>query len=194
MPKSALHLMSDNRRLLRLYNSGEVFCSIDTETTGLKPDCERIIEIGAVKFDKTGVLQNFSQLVNPDREIPPFITELTHIDAGMLKDKPSFTEISRDFLKFTENTVLIAHNAQFDIRFLNKELERSGIEPLKNHAIDTLRLSRWAYPENGHWTLQFLAEQFHINVEAAHRARDDARVCMELFIQCLKDTKDRQKQ
>lgn len=194
MPKSHLHLLNDYRRMNRLLQNGAVFCALDTETTGLKPAEERIIEIGAVKFDKNGELGRFSTLVNPRILIPHFCQELTGITNKMVFGQKEFKEIADDLLSFLDESIIIAHNAQFDLRFVNAELERINHDSLLNKAIDTLRFSRWAYPDNEHWTLQFLAEQLKIEVKAAHRAEDDARVCMELFLRCIKDTMDRQKE
>ena len=194
MPKSHLHLLNDYRRMNRLLQNGAVFCALDTETTGLKPAEERIIEIGAVKFDKNGELGRFSTLVNPRILIPHFCQELTGITNKMVFGQKEFKEIADDLLSFLDESIIIAHNAQFDLRFVNAELERINHDSLLNKAIDTLRFSRWAYPDNEHWTLQFLAEQLKIEVKTAHRAEDDARVCMELFLHCIKDTMDRQKE
>jgi len=178
----------------RLVHSGAVFCALDTETTGLKPEEERIIEIGAVKFDKTGVLGTFSELVNPRVLIPHFCQELTGITNKMVFGQREFKELAGDFLEFLgEKTIVVAHNAQFDLRFVNAELGRMNHDVLPNRAIDTLRFSRWAFPENGHWTLQHLAKQFNIEVKSAHRATDDARVCMEVFFKCIEGTMDKQK-
>ena len=191
--KSHLHLLNDFRRMNRLLQSGAVFCAVDTETTGLKPDENRIIEIGAVKFDKSGIIDRFSCLVNPRILIPPFCQELTGITNKMVFCQKEFKEIAEDFLAFLGDSVIVAHNAQFDIRFLNAEFERIGKEILANSAIDTLRFSRWTFPDNGHWTLQFLANQFKIEVKNAHRAEDDARVCMEIFLKCIEKSMDKQK-
>ncbi|MBQ8014156.1 MAG: 3'-5' exonuclease [Treponema sp.] len=191
--KLHLHLMNDYRRMNRLLHGGAVFCALDTETTGLKPSEDRIIEIGAVKFDKSGELARFSTLVNPRILIPHFCQELTGITNKMVFNQKEFREVAGDLLAFLGDSIIIAHNAQFDIRFVNAELERMNQGPLLNKAVDTLRFSRWAFPENEHWTLQFLARQLKIEVKAAHRAEDDARVCMELFLRCIKDTMDKQK-
>ena len=185
--------MFDYRRMNRLLQSGAVFCALDTETTGLKPAEERIIEIGAVKFDKNGEIARFSTLVNPRVLIPSFCQELTGITNKMVFGEREFKEIASELLDFLDSSIIVAHNAQFDLRFLNAELERMKKPPLENKAIDTLRFSRWAYPENEHWTLQFLASKLNITVKSAHRAEDDARVCMELFLHCISDTMDKQK-
>ena len=193
MPKSHLHLLNDFRRMKRLLDSGAVFCAIDTETTGLKPDENRIIEIGAVKFNKNGEIGRFSTLVNPRVLIPSFCQELTGITNKMVFAQKEFHEIAPSLLDFLDSSIIVAHNAQFDLRFINAELARMEMDALANQAIDTLRFSRWTYPENEHWTLQFLAKQFNIEVKNAHRAEDDARVCMEVFFKCIEGSLDRQK-
>lgn len=203
MAKSRLHLMTDYKRLLKIFDSGAFFCAVDTETTGLKlyeknPENQedkkifnRVIEIGAVLFNKEGVISKFNTLVNPQTSISAFITNLTHINDKMLSESPLFTEVSNEFLNFLNgsDTIIVAHNAQFDLRFLNAEFENCGKKSLENHAVDTLRLSRISFPEKKSWTLQNLASDFKIEVHSAHRAYDDARVCMEIFKKCLEEIK-----
>lgn len=185
--------ITDYKRLYRLLQSGAVFCAFDTETTGLLSKQDRVIELGAVKFDKNGVIDSFNSLINPEIPLPAVCQQVSHITDAMVRDAPKVADVLPDFLRFADGCILVAHNALFDIKFVDEELKRSGLLPLRHQAIDTLNLSRWAYPKNGHWKLQFLAEQFHIQVKAAHRASDDARVCMEIFLRCIRDTMDRQK-
>ena len=92
--------MNDYRRMNRLLRNGAVFCALDTETTGLKPAEERIIEIGAVKFDANGVIDTFSTLVNPRVLIPHFCQELTGITNKMVFGQKEFKEIADEFLEF----------------------------------------------------------------------------------------------
>ena len=98
-----------------------------------------------------------------------------------------------------KKAVLVAHNAQFDVKFVNASLIRAGLPQLSNMTVDTLTFSRWAYPllangeEKGPYKLQSLAKRFGIEVLNAHRAEDDARVCMELFLRILRDTDSVQK-
>ncbi|MBQ7157797.1 MAG: 3'-5' exonuclease [Treponema sp.] len=191
MPRTKM--LTDYKRLHRLVQSGAVFCAFDTETTGLFPKQDRIIELGAVKFNKTGVLDTFNTLVNPEIPLPPVCQQVSHITDDMVRDAPKIASVLLDFLRFSEGCILVAHNALFDIKFTDEELKRCGLLTLTNQAIDTLNLSRWAYPANGHWKLQILAAQFDIKVKAAHRACDDARVCMEVFLRCIRDTMDKQK-
>ena len=119
--------------------------------------------------------------------------QVSHITDDMVRDAPKIVSVLPEFLRFAEGCILVAHNALFDIKFTDEELKRCGLLTLTHQAIDTLSLSRWAYPANGHWKLQYLAEQFKIEVKAAHRACDDAHVCMEVFLRCIHDTMDRQK-
>ncbi len=193
MPLQNNSLLKDYRRLLRLYNSGAVFTAVDTETTGLSYERNSVIEIGAVRFDKTGILDTINFLIKQDTPIPSMITKLTGITDQMLEGGVALSHALRNFSEFSKETVIIGHNIKFDLNFLNTSYERCLLPQLKNKAIDTLGFSRWAYPKNSSHKLQFLAEQMKINVLSAHRAYDDARVCMELFLRILKDTEPLQK-
>ncbi|QTQ12081.1 3'-5' exonuclease [Treponema parvum] len=178
-----------NYKLLRLLlEDGAVLTAFDTETTGITCETDKIIEIGAVKFDIDGVLDTYHTLVDPLSDIPEDVTNVNHITNEMVKGSPPVGKVLPDFLRFIDNSILVAHNANFDLNFMNTELLRNGMKPLKNKTIDTLELARWAYPKLGKYALQFLAKTFSINVENAHRADDDALVCMNLFLRCLKDT------
>jgi len=191
MPR--IKLLTDYKRLYRLLQGGAVFCAFDTETTGLYSKQDRVIELGAVKFNRDGVLGTFDTLINPQIPLPPVCRQVSHITDEMVRDAPVAAAILPEFLRFANGCILVAHNALFDIRFVDEELKRANLIPMNAQAIDTLNFSRWAYPANGHWKLQFLAEQFGIEVKAAHRASDDARVCMEVFFRCIKDSMNRQK-
>ena len=186
-------LLRDYKRLLRLLNSGAVFTAVDTETTGLSPETCRIIEIGAVRFDKSGLLSTFNTLVNPGCPIPGSSTYINHITDEMVASAPVIKSVLPDFISFVGNSILIAHNAPFDLLFINRELERSRMPSMENKAIDTLNLSRWAYPTSAHHGLQYLAQAMNIEAKNAHRACDDARVCSEVFLRCIKDTESVQK-
>jgi DNA polymerase III subunit epsilon len=186
-------LFRDFRLLSRILDSGTVLTALDTETTGLFPDTGRIIEIGAVRFNKDGILETYNKLVNPGCTISSEVTRINHIDNTMVLSCPPIDVILPTFMDFIGDSILIAHNANFDLDFLNAELLRSNFTRLKNNAIDTLEFSRWAYPKLSKHSLQFLAQAFAIDVKHAHRAEDDARVCMEIFFQCLKATASVQK-
>lgn len=176
-----------------INENGATFCAFDTETTGLSYKKDKIIELGAVRFDKSGVLATYDSFVHIDFALPPIITQITHITDAMLLDAPDIQKVMRDFEEFSKGCVLVAHNAQFDWNFVNSERTRLGMNELKNKAIDTLDLARWAYPVNKKYSLQYLASGMKIQVEAAHRANDDARVCMEVFLRAVRDTDSIQK-
>ncbi|MBR4825743.1 MAG: 3'-5' exonuclease [Spirochaetaceae bacterium] len=177
--------MLEIQDLLQMYDSGAVFTAFDTETTGLNPEEEKILEIGAVSFDRLGIRARYNVLINPQRKILPEITRVNGIDDAMVCGKPVFAENAGHFLDFIKGSVLIAHNAPFDLGFVNTELNRINLPPLQNETADTLKLSRDMLPDLGKYNLQFLAKYFEINVVNAHRAEDDARVCMEVFLKLL---------
>jgi DNA polymerase III epsilon subunit family exonuclease len=180
--------IKDFRKLNRLLSDGSVFTAFDTETTGLHPESCRIIEIGAVKFNRDGILETYGKLLNPGRTIPAEVSRICHIDDKMVVSCPAIAAVLPEFLDFIKGTILVAHNANFDVGFLNAELIRNGHKEITNHIIDTLELSRWAYPRLGKYSQQFLAAALRIKVENAHRADDDAQVCRELFLRCIRDT------
>ena len=176
-------------QLLRSYLGGEVFTAFDTETTGLSSKYEKIIEIGAVKFDKNGIIDTYSVLINPEKVISSNITSITGITNQMVCNCPTFSEITPSFLNFINETKLVAHNAKFDISFVNAELEKTPYNNLRKsqcNAVDTVKVSQKVFPALPCYKLQELAKHFNIKVDAAHRAYDDARVCMELFVICMK--------
>lgn len=188
---SSLNILSDNKRTIRdFFEKDYTYVALDTETTGLHPKENHLIEIGAVKFNRYGILDApMDILIKPPVEIPMFITELTGIDDFMVRNSPPASQAIEKLLDYAgdDNTILVAHNAPFDIHFINSELERIGKKQLKHSIIDTLRLARNFHPDykgtmEGPYRLQSLASRFNINVEHAHRANDDARVCMEIFI------------
>lgn len=185
--------IKDYRKLFCLLKDGTVFTVIDTETTGLSSIESRIVEVAAIKFSKDGILDKFSTLVNPEQKIPSQCIQIHHITDQMVQSAPKIKQILPDFLKFIEGSVLIGHNINFDLRFLNAELERNGFFQLKNSFIDTLSLSRWSLPEMQKYNQSILAEYFNIKIKNAHRAEDDAYVCGQIFLNCIKVSAERQK-
>lgn len=185
--------LTDYRKMFRLLTSGETFVAFDTETTGLNTENCRIIEIGAVRFDQNGIIDTFNSLINPDQEIPLNITEITNINNQMVKDSPKIYQVLPKFLDFLTDSIVIGHNIQFDLRFLEAECLRNNFPVIKNTVIDTLQFSRWALPELKKYKQSIIADYFGVNIEAAHRAYDDARVCGNIFLHCIKASAQRQK-
>ena len=161
------------------------FIAFDTETTGLDPALGKIVEIGAVKFDRRGIVARYNVLINPEMPMPEEAGKVNGITDEMLKDKPLIAAVFPDFFDFIGMGVLVAHNAPFDINYVNAELKRGGKPPLTNKVVDTRIFAKEVFPGLSSYALQDLAVQFGITALEAHRAEDDARVCMELFEQIL---------
>lgn len=166
--------------LAAVYDAA-VFIAFDTETTGLDPLAGRIVEIGAVKFDRRGMIARYNVLINPEMPMPEEAGKVNGITDEMLKDKPLIAAVFPDFFDFIGNGILVAHNAPFDISYINAELKRIERAPLANKVVDTRIFAKEVFPGLARYALQDLAVQFGITALEAHRAEDDARVCMELF-------------
>lgn len=165
----------------KAYAEGKVFVAFDLETTGLDPHLDRIVEIGAVKFDNKGPIAWFSTLINPGIPMPAEAGRVNGISDEMLAGKPFLDDVFADFLLFIRGAVLAAHNVPFDSGFINEKLDK----PLQNPMADTLVFSRELFPSFKSHSLQNLALSLGIDSQDAHRARDDARLCMEIFLACL---------
>ena len=151
------------------------FCVVDLETTGGSPvDCA-ITEVGAVKVRRGEVQGTFQTLVNPGQPVPAFIRLLTGLSDDMLVDAPSIETVMPAWIEFSKNSVLVAHNARFDITFLNAALERLSYSRMPNRVIDTAALARKTLagevPNN---KLQTLARYLRCAHQPTHRAYDDA--------------------
>ena len=177
--------ISDIKRLCKLYNEGTVFTAFDTETSSITPSTGRIIEIGAVRFTKNKIISYWNMIFNPHQTLSPFIVNLTHISQQMVDESDVIDLHLKDFIEFTQNSIIVAHNAQFDMNFLNSQCEKCSLPPIKNKVADTLKLSRLLFSDFASHKLDFLADQFMIDKGSSHRALDDAKTCMELFNICM---------
>ncbi len=162
------------------------FVVFDLETTGAKtPPC-RVTEIGAYRVKNGKIAEEFQTLVNPETPIPPFITQLTGISDKMVKSAPKFREIASDFLDFIGDSVLVAHNAHFDMRFLNHEIGRVYENyRVGNPSLCTVRLSRRLVPNIENHRLNTLADYYSIALVRHHRASDDAHATAHIFVNLL---------
>lgn len=161
------------------------FVVFDIETTGLDFAGDRIIEIGAVKFEQRTRAATFSTLINPGKvKLKPEIIALTGIDPGMLKDAPKEKQALEDFLRFCGDAVLVAHNARFDINFLKAACRRCGIA-FRPSFVDTLPLARALEPDLGNYRLDTLAKHFEVKDFGHHRALNDAEALLSIFVRLL---------
>lgn len=168
------------------------FVVFDLETTGAKaPPC-RITEIGAYRVRNGKVAEEFHTLVNPETSIPPFITSLTGISQDMVKDSPVFRDVASKFLEFIGDSVLVAHNARFDMGFLNHEIGRVYEDyRMWNPSLCTVQLSRKLLPDIENHKLNTVANYFSIELLNHHRANDDAKATAHIFVNLLSDLRSR---
>jgi DNA polymerase III epsilon subunit family exonuclease len=162
------------------------FVVFDLETTGSKaPPC-RITEIGAYRVKNCEVVAEFQTLVNPEMPIPWFITKLTGINDEMVRDAPLFGDVVHDFLGFIGDSILVAHNSGFDMRFLNFEIARIfGSYRMANPCLCTVQLSRKLLPGILNHKLKTVAEHYSIDLVNHHRASADAFATAHIFVNLL---------
>jgi len=161
------------------------FAVVDLETTGGRPDEERIIEIAAFVTQGGKVVREYQRLVDPERPIPPFITYLTGISQAMVEGKPTIGDVLPEFLDFVGDAVLVAHHADFDTGFLRAELGRTLKCDLPNGVLCTRRLGKQLLPWLPSHSLSTLADFFGIEIRHRHRAFGDAfatTVIMNIFL------------
>ena len=160
------------------------FVVLDFETTGLNPNMDEIIEIGAVRLEHGREVGEFSQLIDPGRAIPEKVVELTGINSAMLAGQPTLAEVFPKFAKFLEGAVLVAHNASFDMAFLRRAFQRFGKE-LDAPILDTLALARNAYKELRNHKLGTVCKHLDVSLKNAHRAVHDARATGLVLLKTL---------
>jgi len=162
----------------------------DIETTGLKKETDKIIEIGAVKINNNKIVDNFSVFVNPKVPLSDKIIKLTSITDEMLKDALTEDEVIPKFLNFAGNAVLVAHNANFDVGFIRQWAKNKNIQ-VNNTVVDTVGLSKVLFPELKKYKLDIVCEHLGISLENHHRAVDDAHATAEIFIKCMSLLKEK---
>ena len=161
----------------------------DIETTGFSAVTDRIIEIGAVKVEDGKITDKFSTFVNPKRPIPFRITELTSITDEMVIDSPDIETILPQFIEFIGDAVLVAHNASFDVGFIEQNCKRQKIEADFTY-VDTVALARVLLPALNRFKLDTVAKALNISLENHHRAVDDAGCTAEIFVKFVQMLKE----
>ncbi len=159
----------------------------DLETTGLSCRHNRITEFAGVRIEKGTIVSRFDILINPECDIPELITEKTRITNDMVKNQPTFKEAKEQIKDFIKDAILVSHNADFDIPFLNESLLREGDTVLENPVIDTLSLSRYLIPNSRNHRLGTLCSKFEVeySTSSAHRADYDANVLAEVWLRMI---------
>jgi DNA polymerase-3 subunit epsilon len=164
----------------------EVVTYIDLETSGGSPMKDRIIEIGLVQYFNGKQIRKFETLLNPNCNVSSFITGITGIKNSDLVGAPEFSSIMNELFDWIEDTIIVAHNVNFDFGFLKAEFSRHGIK-LKNRSVCSVRVSRALYPEYKKHSLDSLIERYGFECERRHRALDDAKVIYDFFDLAVKD-------
>ncbi|MGG1879287.1 PolC-type DNA polymerase III [Paenibacillus cisolokensis] len=161
----------ENAKPLEL--SSATFVVFDIETTGLSITANKIIEIAAVKMQEGKEIDRYATFVNPHERIPYHIQQLTNINDEMVKDAPELEDVMKEFVAFVGDAVLVAHNARFDVGFIQASLKNLGMETLDNPYLDTVELARLLHPGMKNHRLNTLADKYKVALESHHRAIDD---------------------
>ncbi|MCB2355473.1 PolC-type DNA polymerase III [Clostridium estertheticum] len=171
-----------------INNKGETlddrFVVFDLETTGLSSENDKIIEIGALKIENGKIVGRFSEFVNPGIDIPYKIIELTGITNDNVSDAASIEDVLPKFLEFTKDSVLVAHNSDFDASFIKKNSQRLGLN-FKNAIMDTIPLAKYLLKDLKTFKLNTVAKYLGITLENHHRAVDDAKATADILLHCF---------
>ena len=171
-------------------NIDTTYCVLDLETTGFSPVTDKITEVGIMKVKNGEVIDEFSCFVNPEKPIPQRVVEVTNITDDMVKDAETIDKVFPKILEFLGDSVIVAHNAGFDVGYLKHNAKVLGYE-FDYTYIDTLTLAKDLFPNFKKYKLGKIAEELGIVVEVAHRALDDVDTTVKVFNVMLKKLKDK---
>ena len=163
------------------------FIAFDLETTGTKPGQDEIVEIGAAKFEKGKVTAEFEILVKPNRTIPEDAIKVHGITNEMVAGASSFANALAKFTEFCGETMLVAHNASFDAKFLTYFINEIEAPAPTGLIIDSYGIAKQTMRDLFNFRLEGLAKHFGIKEGKFHRAKDDSRICGEVFIELIKN-------
>ncbi|MGN7283640.1 PolC-type DNA polymerase III [Shouchella rhizosphaerae] len=178
---------SDHRHLLE-----EEYVVFDVETTGLSAVYNTIIELAAVKIKNGEIIDTYESFADPKEPLSATIIELTGITDDMVQGAPEPAEVLKQFREFAGNATLVAHNASFDIGFLNVGYKKLGFSEVTNPVIDTLELGRFLYPELKNHRLNTLCKKFDIELVSHHRAIYDTQATAYLLWKMVKDAAEKE--
>ena len=168
----------------------DTYVVFDIETTGFSPEKNRIIEIGAVKVEGGVITDRFSTFVNPEVPIPFRIEQLTSIRDDMVLDAPKIEDILPEFMAFCQGSIMVAHNAEFDMSFIAKNCERQGVA-CSFTVVDTVAMARMLLPNLNKFKLDTVAKALGVVLGNHHRAVDDAACTSEIFVKFIRMLRDR---
>lgn len=165
-----------------------MFAIIDIETTGQSYKFGKITEIALYQHNGQEVTNSYSTLINPEMDIPYFITELTGINNDMVKNAPKFYQVAKTIVEMTQGRTFVAHNVSFDYKFIQEEYRKLGYT-YDRKTMCTVKLSRKLLPGHNSYSLGKLCSDLGIGINGRHRAAGDALATVELFEILLKKNK-----
>ncbi len=169
-------------------NINDTFVVFDIETTGFSNLNDKIIEIGAVKIRNAEIIDEFSTFVNPQKNIPNKIVELTGITNEMVSEAPIIDDVIHKFYRFCKDSIVVAHNIDFDMSFIRRNSKKFELD-FHNPLLDTIDLCKFLFPELKKYKLNSISKYLNINLENHHRAVDDARATAIILIKCFEKLK-----
>ena len=167
-----------------------MFSIIDIETTGNQYKFGKITEIAIYQHNGQKITDSYSTLINPEMDIPFFITDLTGIDNKMVKDAPKFYEVAKTIVEMTLGRTFVAHNVQFDYKFIRQEFARLGYD-YSRKTMCTVQLSRRLLPGHRSYSLGRLCSDLGIAIDGRHRAAGDALATAKLFDVLIQKNKEK---
>ncbi len=173
-------IVVDILRVNYFLNPEQIYTVVDLETTGGRSDWDRITEIGAVKIQGGKIIERYQSLINPGRSISKFIQSLTGITNEMVTDAPRFEEVAESFRDFSEGSIFVAHNVNFDYKFLQKEFDRLGERFVRPYICTKAGMKKY-YPKLPSYSLKELTLRFDIPLKNHHRALSDAEAAAGLL-------------
>ena len=156
------------------------FAILDVETTGGKFNEEKITEISILVYDGRKIVKTFETLINPQKDIQPFVQRLTGINCELVKDAPKFKDVSENIFEITKDKIIVAHNVDFDYRIIKNEFQNINIK-YQRESLCTVDLSKLIFPNLKSYKLTNLLSNFGIVNENPHRANSDALGVLKLF-------------
>ena len=188
------YLVPDKNSVVTKYKGqsleGTTYCVFDLETTGVSYRTDKITEIGIIKYKDGEIIDKFESFVNPEKPIPMKVQEITNITDEMVKDAPTIEQILPKVMEFFGDSVLVAHNADFDTGFIRYNCQLQNI-PFENTYLDTLQLAKELYPDFTKYKLGIIAEKLGIKVEVAHRALDDVETTVKVLAKMFEILKEK---
>lgn len=157
-----------------------MFAIIDIETTGNKYNFGKITEIAIYQHNGQKITGSYSTLINPEMDIPYFITRLTGINNEMVKDSPKFYQVAKKIIEMTQGRIFIAHNVSFDFKFIKEEYNRLGYD-FNQKTLCTVKMARKFIPGHSSYSLGKLCSDLGIEINGRHRAAGDALATVKLF-------------